>query len=52
MVITVFAATGGLTTAEMGIAGGSSVLAQRFLEGIFGDDAASKIGRASCRERV
>ena len=37
--ITVFATTGGLTTAEVGIAGGSSVFAQRFLEGIFGDEA-------------
>ncbi|MFC7487943.1 dynamin family protein [Knoellia sp. CPCC 206453] len=34
-----FAATGGLTGAEFGIAGGTSVLAQRVLEAIFGDQA-------------
>ena len=34
-----FAATGGLTGAEGGIAGGTSVLAQRVLEAIFGDQA-------------
>ena len=34
-----FAATGGLTGAEVGIAGGTSVLAQRVLEAIFGDQA-------------
>ena len=34
-----FAHTGGLTGAEVGIAGGTSVLAQRVLEAIFGDQA-------------
>lgn len=34
-----FASTGGLTGAEVGIAGGTSVLAQRILEAIFGDQA-------------
>ena len=55
LVITVFAATGGLTTAEMGIAGGSSVLAQRFLEGIFGDDAVRRLAaraRAELDKRI
>ena len=55
MVITVFTATGGLTTAEMGIAGGSSVLAQRFLEGIFGDDAVRRLAaraRAELDKRI
>ena len=34
-----FSATAGLTGAEVGIAGGSAVLAQRLLEAIFGDQA-------------
>ncbi|GAB3585668.1 dynamin family protein [Calidifontibacter terrae] len=38
MLIT-FSATGGLVGAEVGIAGGSAVLAQRLLEAIFGDQA-------------
>lgn len=38
MLIT-FSATAGLTGAEVGIAGGSAVLAQRLLEAIFGDQA-------------
>lgn len=55
LVITVFATTGGLTTAEVGIAGGSSVLAQRFLEGIFGDDAVRRLAaraRAELEKRI
>lgn len=43
LIIVVFAATGGLTTAEIGIAGGTSVLAQRILEGIFGEDAVRRL---------
>ncbi len=39
LIILVFASTGGLTTAEVGIAGGTSLLAQRLLEGVFGEDA-------------
>ncbi|WP_115923506.1 dynamin family protein [Calidifontibacter indicus] len=38
MLIT-FSATAGITGAEVGIAGGSAVLAQRLLEAIFGDQA-------------
>ncbi len=38
MLIT-FSATGGLVGAEVGIAGGSAVVAQRLLEAIFGDQA-------------
>ena len=55
LVITVFATTGGLTTAEVGIAGGSSVLAQRFLEGIFGDEAVRRLAaraRAELDKRI
>jgi hypothetical protein len=34
-----FSSTGGLLGAEVGIAGGTAVLAQRVLEAIFGDQA-------------
>lgn len=43
LIMVVFAATGGITTAEVGIAGGSSLLAQRILEGIFGSDAVRRL---------
>jgi energy-coupling factor transporter ATP-binding protein EcfA2 len=43
LMIVVFASTGGLTGAEIGIAGGSAVLAQRLLEAVFGDDAVRQL---------
>ncbi|MCC2592419.1 ABC transporter [Tessaracoccus sp. OS52] len=43
LIILVFATTGGLTTAEVGIAGGTSLLAQRILEGVFGEDAVRRL---------
>ncbi|MHA7859948.1 GTPase family protein [Tessaracoccus sp. Y36] len=43
LMIVVFAATGGLTGAEVGIAGGASVLAQRLLEAVFGEGAVRKL---------
>jgi hypothetical protein len=39
LMIVVFAQTAGLTGAELGIAGGTSLLAQRLLEAVFGDQA-------------
>ncbi len=39
LMLVAFAQTGGLMGAEIGIAGGTSVLAQRVLEAIFGDQA-------------
>jgi hypothetical protein len=39
LMLLVFSHTGGLTGGEVGIAGGSAVLAQRILEAIFGDQA-------------
>lgn len=39
LMLVVFSATAGLTGAEVGIAGGSAVLAQRVLEAVFGDQA-------------
>ena len=47
LMIAVFASTGGLTGAEVGIAGGSAVLAQRVLEAVFGDDAVRQLARAA-----
>lgn len=43
LIILVFATTGGLTTAEVGIAGGTTLLAQRILEGVFGEDAVRRL---------
>ncbi|GAA2724847.1 ABC transporter [Cellulomonas aerilata] len=45
LMIVVFASTGGLTGLEVGIAGGSAVLAQRLLEAVFGDDAVRELTR-------
>ncbi|MFV0428199.1 MAG: ABC transporter [Arachnia sp.] len=45
LIIVIFASTGGLTTAEVGIAGGTSVLAQRLLEGVFGEDAVRRLAQ-------
>jgi energy-coupling factor transporter ATP-binding protein EcfA2 len=39
LMLLVFSHTGGVSGAEVGIAGGSAVLAQRILEAIFGDQA-------------
>lgn len=39
LMVAIFAQTGGLTGAEIGIAGGTSVVAQRLLEALMGDDA-------------
>ncbi|MFC7592374.1 ABC transporter [Nonomuraea antimicrobica] len=39
LMLGVFASTGGLTGIEVGIAGGTSVLSQKLLEAVFGDQA-------------
>lgn len=39
LMLAVFASTGGLTGIEVGIAGGTSLLSQKLLEAIFGDQA-------------
>jgi energy-coupling factor transporter ATP-binding protein EcfA2 len=55
LMLIVFSATGGLTGAEVGIAGGSAVLAQRLLEAIFGDQAVRELAaraRKSLIEKV
>ena len=47
LMIVVFAQTGGITGAEVGIAGGTSVLAQRVLEGVFGDQAVRTLAKTA-----
>ena len=47
LMIVVFAQTGGVTGAEIGIAGGTSVLAQRVLEGVFGDQAVRTLAKTA-----
>ncbi|GAA2285560.1 dynamin family protein [Nonomuraea roseoviolacea subsp. roseoviolacea] len=55
IMLAVFASTGGLTGIEVGIAGGTSVLSQKLLEAIFGDQAVRTLtvrAREDLRERV
>ncbi|MGG5259380.1 dynamin family protein [Phycicoccus avicenniae] len=51
LMLVAFAQTGGLVGAEIGIAGGTSVLAQRVLEAIFGDQAVRDMA-AKARARL
>ncbi|MBD5787221.1 GTPase domain-containing protein [Cellulosimicrobium terreum] len=51
LMVVVFASTGGLTGAEIGIAGGTALLAQKLLEAVFGDDAVRRLTRTA-RERL
>lgn len=50
LIIVVFASTGGLTGAEVGIAGGTSLLAQRLLEAVFGEGAVRGLAEQAKRE--
>ena len=43
LMMVVFSATGGVTGAEVGVAGGTAVLAQRVLEAVFGEDAVRRL---------
>ncbi len=43
LMIVVFAHTGGLVGAEVGVAGGTALLAQRVLEAVFGDQAVRRL---------
>ena len=45
LMIVVFAYTGGLTGAEVGVAGGTAALAQRVLEAVFGDAAVRRLAK-------
>ncbi|WP_307812535.1 ABC transporter [Phycicoccus sp. CSK15P-2] len=51
LMLVAFAQTGGLVGAEVGIAGGTAVLAQRVLEAIFGDQAVRDMA-AKARARL
>ncbi|MCG5219940.1 ABC transporter [Streptosporangium sp. KLBMP 9127] len=55
LMLAVFASTGGLTGIEVGIAGGTSVLSQKVLEAVFGDQAVRTLtakAREDLRHRV
>jgi len=47
LMIVVFAHTGGLVGAEIGVAGGTAVLAQRILEAVFGDQAIRRLAQTA-----
>ncbi|MET0694888.1 MAG: ABC transporter, partial [Propionibacteriaceae bacterium] len=47
LMIVVFSQTGGLVGAEVGVAGGTAVLAQRVLEAVFGDQAVRRLAEKS-----
>lgn len=52
LMVAIFASTGGLTAAEVGVAGGTAVLAQRLLEAVFGDDAVRRLTRSAQEDLV
>lgn len=45
LMVFVFSQTGGLVGAEVGIAGGTALLAQRLLEAVFGEDAVRRMAK-------
>ncbi|MDR0435733.1 MAG: ABC transporter [Propionibacteriaceae bacterium] len=47
LMLFIFANTGGLTGAEVGVAGGTTVLAQKLLESIFGDTAVRTLAQTA-----
>ncbi|HWS58639.1 MAG TPA: dynamin family protein [Actinotalea sp.] len=47
LMVTIFAHTGGLTAAEVGVAGGTVLVAQRLLEAVFGDEAVRRLTRTA-----
>jgi hypothetical protein len=47
LMVAVFSATGGLSGAEVGIAGGATVLAQKLLEAVFGEDGVRRMSEAA-----
>lgn len=51
LMMVVFSTTGGLTGAEVGIAGGAAVLAQKLLEAVFSEDAVRRMSTIA-RERL
>ncbi|KAF2419233.1 dynamin family protein [Microbacterium sp. B35-30] len=51
LMLVVFGSTGGLTGIEVGVAGGTALLAQKVLEAVFGDDAVRRL-TAEASERL
>ncbi|MDC5696605.1 dynamin family protein [Intrasporangium calvum] len=51
LMLVTFAATAGITGAEVGIAGGTAVVGQKLLEAVFGDQAVRELARQA-RERL
>ncbi|MHA7269704.1 dynamin family protein [Arthrobacter sp. HLT1-20] len=49
LMVVVFSFTGGLTGAEVGIAGGTAVVGQKVLEAIFGEDAVRRLAKEARR---
>lgn len=47
LMIFVFSQTGGLLGAEVGVAGGTALLAQRVLEAVFGEDAVRRLAKTA-----
>ncbi len=45
LMMVVFSTTGGVTGIEVGVAGGTAVLAQRVLEAVFGEDAVRRLAK-------
>jgi hypothetical protein len=52
LMLVVFTQTAGLTGAEVGIAGGTAVLAQRLLEAVFGDQAVRALATKARKELI
>ncbi|SDR07610.1 Dynamin family protein [Arthrobacter crystallopoietes] len=50
LMVVVFAATGGLTGIEIGVAGGTAVVGQKLLEAVFGEDAVRRLARKAREE--
>ena len=50
LMILVFSQTGGLLGAEIGVAGGTAVLAQRLLEAVFGEEAVRQLAKQAKRD--
>jgi hypothetical protein len=50
LMIVVFASTGGLTGAEVGVAGGTAVVGQKLLEAVFGDQAVRRLAETARKD--
>jgi len=50
LMVVVFAYTAGITGAEAGIAGGSALVGQKVLEGVFGDQAVRRLAAAARKD--